>query len=506
MTKTIKKTLACLLSLSFVFSSFGAIQGTTAKNSAKAYIVQDDTHKIRDFESGMFTGGAAWKYDRENRKLFINGFGRFEVSDLEEIIINHDTDCVIIGQSVVIPEDFDTDTPDGDYKVFVLTESMTPDDIDYVKEEQITEGKFEGGADWHYQRSRRCLIIDGGGTFDKKEYQEVFKQFREVDVVVFGKDVIYPEIPDEELAAPGNEYKLDLFMHSLTALEDDAKSNSAVTYTYKGSDLENKFEKYLARYSQLFGGTIEYYKEYIFGLNIMPDDADPYSYEYKKYSVSKSSEDAEGTFESGVKWNYNSDFMELMVYGKGNITVDEFREIRQKYYPEYIVMGKNVQIDDSEIKIGNQTVSEFAFHFTNCAVDVFPLIYSYKGSEIQHKYDDMVEKYTSETGNNIFSENGRYFFLGLLSQDENSEDLNKDTTDINVRMCKFEALNIPDSETGDIDGNGIIDMSDLTHFSLYMTGNGNLDYDQKIASDINKDGKINIVDFILNKDKLIKAD
>lgn len=50
-------------------------------------------------------------------------------------------------------------------------------------------------------------------------------------------------------------------MHSLTALEDDAKSNSAVTYTYKGSDLENKFEKYLARYSHLFGGTVEYFKE-----------------------------------------------------------------------------------------------------------------------------------------------------------------------------------------------------------------------------------------------------
>ena len=516
-----KKTLACLLSLSFVFSSFGAIQGTTAKNSAKAYIVQDDTHKIRDFESGMFTGGAAWKYDRENRKLFINGFGRFEVSDLEEIIINHDTDCVIIGQSVVIPEDFDTDTPDGDYKVFVLTESMTPDDIDYVKEEQITEGKFEGGADWHYQRSRRCLIIDGGGTFDKKEYQEVFKQFREVDVVVFGKDVIYPEIPDEELAAPGNEYKLDLFMHSLTALEDDAKSNSAVTYTYKGSDLENKFEKYLARYSQLFGGTIEYYKEYIFGLNIMPDDADPYSYEYKKYSVSKSSEDAEGTFESGVKWNYNSDFMELMVYGKGNITVDEFREIRQKYYPEYIVMGKNVQIDDSEIKIGNQTVSEFAFHFTNCAVDVFPLIYSYKGSEIQHKYDDMVEKYTSETGNNIFSADATGILLVPYIQYGSLIDpLTADRILIADEGCVLKGYSdteaqyyadangytfVPLDETaqGDINADGMVSVTDLVLLVRWLTGDSEVALKNWKSGDFNKDGVLNVVDLLLLKSALL---
>ena len=57
---------------------------------------------------------------------------------------------------------------------------------------------------------------------------------------------------------------------------------------------------------------------------------------------------------------------------------------------------------------------------------------------------------------------------------------------------------------GDLDGNGKVDVTDLTELSLYLVGDRKLDQYQLDMADMNYDGKTDIVDLATLKQKIAK--
>ena len=74
----------------------------------------------------------------------------------------------------------------------------------------------------------------------------------------------------------------------------------------------------------------------------------------------------------------------------------------------------------------------------------------------------------------------------------------KDTFVVNVSEADETEL------YGDLDGNGKVDVTDLTELSLYLVGDRELDQYQLDMADMNYDGKTDIVDLATLKQKIAK--
>ncbi|MDO5151083.1 MAG: hypothetical protein Q4D76_17070, partial [Oscillospiraceae bacterium] len=69
MKKSAKRIVSAMLSLCMVAGAFGSVSGKTSENEVSAYIVHDTHYNKANYRSGLFEGGAAWKYCRENRRI-----------------------------------------------------------------------------------------------------------------------------------------------------------------------------------------------------------------------------------------------------------------------------------------------------------------------------------------------------------------------------------------------------------------------------------------------------
>lgn len=499
MKKSAKRIVSAILSLCMVSGAFGSVSGKPSENEVSAYTVNDTHYNKANYRSGLFESGAAWKYCRENRRIVISGAGSFTEDELKKITDEYETDCVVICETTSVPDGFDYSR--SEYKVFVLTEGMTPDDITYVKEDDLMEGTFAGGGEWHYKRSNRCLIVDGEGTFDREEFLDVFETvtISEIDIVVFGKDIIYPERTGEYIVT-GKELRYDSVIETVTGIPEHMRG--VLTFTYKGSSFEQAFEKYLNDYADAYDRTVDYYRGKFYDLSILPDDADPFTYEYEKwddYNKNNHASDEDGTFSDGVKWHYDSELMGLMVYGNGTVGTDEFGLISDKFKPQYAVIGKNVKIDEEK---SSQGLNLFCLYYTNCTVDNwYPLVYSYEGSDIQAKYeeftDSMVERFIEKPDvAESYKQNGLRHFLGIVSNDISGDFAASavSTNEVNTRLYRLEANNLSEGETGDINKDGKVDVTDLSNLSLYLIGDKTFDYDCRISADVDRDGKAELSD------------
>ena len=77
--------------------------------------------------------------------------------------------------------------------------------------------------------------------------------------------------------------------------------------------------------------------------------------------------------------------------------------------------------------------------------------------------------------------NSNCFELNIIGDEINPYDIKK-TCDTTLFL------------RGDITGNGIVDVTDLTELSLYLIGDSNFDCAQKIYSDIDDDNKTGMTD------------
>lgn len=75
----------------------------------------------------------------------------------------------------------------------------------------------------------------------------------------------------------------------------------------------------------------------------------------------------------------------------------------------------------------------------------------------------------------------------------------------NKNKINFEALPEPVKAYGDINSDGILDVRDIIVFQKWFTGTLEPAEEQKDTMDINEDGKLNIVDFCLIKEKVLSG-
>ena len=146
------------------------------------------------------------------------------------------------------------------------------------------DGKFEGGAEYHYNPETKGLVIDGKGSFTIHDFNDIYASF-DIDYTVVCKDVIVPENDDAD--KPINTF---IFAATLT------QEKSEYVFTYKGSDMEKKYNDMMDFYESIGKEG----SRNVFVLDLLDDGTDPYTFAFTP-EESKSDEPTEATEET-INW------------------------------------------------------------------------------------------------------------------------------------------------------------------------------------------------------------
>ena len=128
------------------------------------------------------------------------------------------------------------------------------------------DGKFEGGAEFHYNPETEGLVIDGNGSFTIQDFNAADDSFH-MNYTVICKDVIVPENVSEDKP-------LNTFVFSATLTKDTLCRENV--FTYKGSDMEKKYNAMIAYYNKQ--GKTGCENDFV--LNLLDDDTDPYTFTF----------------------------------------------------------------------------------------------------------------------------------------------------------------------------------------------------------------------------------
>ena len=358
----------------------------------------------------------------------------------------------------------------------VSAQESTENDVVLVSE-------AKDGACFYYKDSTNGLIIDGSGSFTIEELSSCLAQ-NKVGYIVVGKHV---NIPVDEEIAPMNNFLLG---YSYVA---------DFLYGYAGSDIEDKLNSmldYIVEVKNKDNPNDIVNRESIpFKINIVSAEINPCDVIPKEIpSVPDEVENTLGLCletDSGVKFYYKKADRGLIIEGNGAFTLAEFETVKKNTgfnQPEYIVIGKDVVIPEDNLipeGITDNYIYLNSFLMQCTTIDRFEKkalcsVYTYPGSDTENEFSKMIKSLNDadfETGDI----NSNCFELNIIGDEINPYDIKK-TCDTTLFL------------RGDITGNGIVDVTDLTELSLYLIGDSNFDCAQKIYSDIDDDNKTGMTD------------
>ena len=352
--------------------------------------------------------------------------------------------------------------------LLVSAQESTENDVVLVSE-------AEGGACFYYKDSTNGLIIDGSGSFTIEEFNNCLAQ-NKVNYIVVGKHV---NIPIDEEIAPMNNFLLGY------------SYDTGSLYGYAESDIEDKLNSmldYIVEIKNKNNSDSSVDRDSLpYKINIVPDEIAPYDViPEEKLPVEDDKENVLvlcGKTDSGVKFYYKKADHGVFIEGKGAFSEEEFNSA-VKDDVEYIVIGKDVVIPESITDTGVYLNTFLMAHTIYDGIYNEQLVstYTYPGSDAENKFKKMINYFKhTDIDSEPADVSSASFKLNIIDEGVNPYDIKK-TCDTTLFL------------RGDITGNGIVDVTDLTELSLYLIGDSDFDCAQKIYSDIDDDDKIGMTD------------
>ncbi len=305
----------------------------------------------------------------------------------------------------------------------------------------------------------------------------------------------------------------------LTATAATAFSESTVVNATYYDDLKEcfKYYKYQVRYDYEENGvefTHEYRvfeKEDIENLNVLPGylscDIKEYSPETAPYEIS---EDKLDEYNEIIK----------------RINTPSVIYVKVIFYDEdgNVVHTDGAQKKEDAEKIVAEYEGEYAtYEFGEYISGIVPETPKPADTLLDAGYTDYVLEYYDETGNRILEvvdgviHSGTNDFI-LKSLNSDPIDLYENADGYRIALCNdYEAyhklcltdidnaVQSPEYLLCDVDGNGMVDLTDLTYISLYLIGDYEFDDRQFASADIKADGVVDLADLATLKEVIISG-
>jgi len=177
-----------------------------------------------------------------------------------------------------------------------------------------TSGIFESGVTYFYNEETNGLIFDGSGKLTREDYFKAYRSFQDLKFVFFGKNVEFA--PHEQLGT----LKWIMNETETVCFEWCDKAIPCVNiFTYEGTDFAKKFDEYVTEKNAKEGDYVYY---------TVPDDTDPYAFEYTAEPL------PEHIYETGriggndttyAKWKFDgSDEMGTFEINVSSLTTEQF--------------------------------------------------------------------------------------------------------------------------------------------------------------------------------------
>lgn len=368
--------------------------------------------------------------------------------------------------------------------------SVNADETDSASEnsaELVFLGKSKDGAKFSYNESYKSIIIDGEGSFTTAEFGVYLSSLEKVNYIVIDKNIVIPE--------SGKLYNPFLLQYTCTY---GMSEPPCPVFSYAGSDTEKKFSDMLDKIckteSDNKGKPVD--KDTLpYKLNIVPDTTETKDVVYVPESdlppaEIKNTVKCIGRNSKGVRFYYKKADRGLIIEGNGSFTMEDYHSCRPSDI-RYVVVGKDVKIPES-ITEQNANINMFI-------VDVEAVcqakLYSYADTDAVSKLKPMVEymeKHRKELASQGIQTGNFVHKINLLDEA-------KKTLDICDSISEMLFVR------GDVNGDEVVDVTDLTELSLILIGDNSSDIVMDNFCDVDDDSKVTLSDLARLKQYISKS-